>query len=246
MRAALSDADLARLARAGVTPLSEAEGLELFDRALALGSPHLLPVALDRGALRAASRAGSLPPLFAGLIKAPPRPAAVGDFAARLVAAPEDRRADLALDLVRSHVAAVLGHASAAAIDPGRAFTDLGFDSLAAVELRNRLGAASGLQLQAGLVFDYPNSKALADFLLSLIAGGESAGPDLEGEVARLEASLASIAPEQRQRFRARLQDLLLVVSADADGDGELVRSESDLESVSDEELFELIDKESS
>jgi KS-AT-KR-ACP domain-containing polyene macrolide polyketide synthase/pimaricinolide synthase PimS2/candicidin polyketide synthase FscD len=245
MRAALSDADLARLARAGVTPLSEAEGLELLDRVLALGSPHLLPVGLDRGALRAAARAGSLPPLFGGLVKAPPRPATVGDFAARLAAAPDDRRADLALDLVRSHVAAVLGHASAAAIDPGRAFSDLGFDSLGAVELRNRLGAATGLQLQASLVFDYPNSEALADFLLSLIAGGESAGPDLEGEVARLEASLAAIAPEQRQRFRARLQDLLLAVSVEAEGEAELVRSESDLEAVSDEELFQMIDKES-
>ncbi|HEX4306156.1 MAG TPA: SDR family NAD(P)-dependent oxidoreductase [Solirubrobacterales bacterium] len=246
MRASLGDADLARLARGGVSPLSATEGLELLDRALALGSPHLLPVALDRAALRAAARAGSLPPLFRGLIKAPARSATVGDFAERLAAAPADRREDLALDLVRSHVAAVLGHAAAAAIEPGRAFTDLGFDSLAAVELRNRLAAATGLQLQASLVFDYPSSKALADFLVSLIAGGESAEPDLDGEVERLAASLAAIAPERRQRFRARLQDLLLVVSGDAEGEAELVRSEADLESVSDEELFELIDKESS
>ncbi|HEX4305248.1 MAG TPA: SDR family NAD(P)-dependent oxidoreductase, partial [Solirubrobacterales bacterium] len=178
MLASLGDAGRSRLRRGGMLPLEEAEGLELLDRALALASPHLLPVALDRGALRAAARAGSLPPLFRGLIKAPIRAAARGSLAERLAGVAEAERQGLVLALVRSHVAAVLGHDSAEAVDPDRAFTDLGFDSLAAVELRNRLAAATGLQLQATLVFDHPNAAAVAEFLLAQVEGGGSAaGP---------------------------------------------------------------------
>ncbi|MEU1621444.1 type I polyketide synthase, partial [Streptomyces sp. NPDC005722] len=94
-------------------------------------------------------------------------------FAHRLADAPEGERDALALEFVRAQVAAVLGHAGPESVDPGTAFRDLGFDSLTAVEIRNRLAARTGLRLPATLIFDYPNSHTLADFLRGEVLGGQ-------------------------------------------------------------------------
>ena len=128
---------------------------------------------LDLGALRAQARAGLLPPLLRGLVRAPGRrsDSGGGSLAQRLAEVAEADRERVVLELVSAQVAAVLGHASAAAIDPARAFKDLGFDSLGAVELRNRLAEASGVRLPSTLVFDHPNSIAVARFLLAEVAG---------------------------------------------------------------------------
>nr|WP_241832958.1 type I polyketide synthase [Amycolatopsis sp. CB00013] len=153
----LDEVGLRRIARSGQLALSEVDGLALFDAALAADRPVLLPMRMDRAALRARASAAGLPEVLNGLVRvARPAPSA----------APRGGLDEAALlDLVRTTVAAVLGHPDAHAIDPDRAFTEVGFDSLAAVELRNRLIAATGLKIAPTLVFDHPNPRAVAAFL---------------------------------------------------------------------------------
>ncbi len=165
MTGKLGERDRERIGRSGIRPLSTEDALAALDAAIGLGRPVAVPMRLDLAALRAA---GDLAPLWRGLVRTPVRRAAVAAVAGESWAGldPEDAREKL-LDLVRKHVAAVLGHASPDTVDPARAFKDAGFDSLTAVELRNRLATATGRTLPATLVFDYPNPAALAGFLLA-------------------------------------------------------------------------------
>ncbi|WP_410586441.1 SDR family NAD(P)-dependent oxidoreductase [Amycolatopsis sp. lyj-23] len=168
MTATLTDADRERLARQGLPPMTVAQGLALFDAALGTGAPVVLPARLDLAAIRAA---GTVPPLLRGLVRpgrrTAGRAAAGGELARRLAGMSADERSAHVLRLVRGAVATVLGYAGAAAVDPARTFGDLGFDSLTAVDLRNRLGAATGVRLPATLVFDHPTAHALSGYLLS-------------------------------------------------------------------------------
>jgi acyl transferase domain-containing protein/D-arabinose 1-dehydrogenase-like Zn-dependent alcohol dehydrogenase/short-subunit dehydrogenase/acyl carrier protein len=173
MGGGLSEVDLTRMARSGMRALSNAEGLELFDSAGVCEEAVVLPVHLDLSALRARAGDGTLPALFRSLVRAPTRRASAeaGSLARRLAGTPEVEHGSLVLGLVRAQVAVVLGHASPGAIDVRRAFQELGFDSLAAVELRNRLSAATGLRLPATTVFDYPSVSALTEYLLEEVSG---------------------------------------------------------------------------
>ncbi|MFF5452215.1 type I polyketide synthase [Streptomyces sp. NPDC012950] len=184
MGAALTDAETARWERAGLPPLTPGQGLALFDEALARGGPLFAPLVL-RPALVAAGEA--TPPVLRGPV-APRARAAAGRpragagkeaggasaWSRRILALGEDERKEAALGLVRGEVAAVLGHAGAAAVAPDRAFNDLGFDSMAAVELRNRLGTATGLRLPSTVVFDHPAPRALAAYLLGRITADKA------------------------------------------------------------------------
>ncbi|MBP5872460.1 SDR family NAD(P)-dependent oxidoreductase [Streptomyces sp. LBUM 1485] len=178
----LGDDEVRRIARSGLPPLTDAQGLALLDSALTVDEPLLVALRLDTAALRARAESEPVPRLLHGVVRLParrqaaPASAAAEDrspLAERLAALDAPGRRRELLDLVRGQVAAVLGHPSPEAVEAGRAFRDLGFDSLAAVDLRNRLGNATGLRLPATLVFDHPTPEVLAAHL-----GGELLGAD--------------------------------------------------------------------
>ncbi len=175
MTSRLREADLNRMRRLGMEPLAVEQGLALFDSARGRqASTPLVAAHLAIGALRVQARAGLLPVQMSELVGAAvlrKRDRDRGSLADRLAAAPEQARLRIALDLVCAETASVLGHADGQAIDGRLGFTQLGFDSLLAVELRNRLAAASGMQLPATLIFDHPSPAAVAQHLLERVAG---------------------------------------------------------------------------
>ncbi|GHC44072.1 type I polyketide synthase [Streptomyces cinnamoneus] len=190
-------------------PVSPAQGLALFDAALGSGEPVLAPLLLDRS--RRAGTAGQPVPLpLRGLLRTA-RPSAgatsgaaddpgiaAGAWRERLAALPVPERAPALLDLVRQEVATVLGHAGASAVAPDRPFTELGFDSLTGVLLRNRLRALTGLQLPATVVFDRPSAAELTGHLIGELGEvpGEDApatGPAAPRGTARPSQTLASL-----------------------------------------------------
>ncbi|SEG91833.1 Acyl transferase domain-containing protein [Actinacidiphila yanglinensis] len=164
-----------QLRNTGVRALSARSGAALFDRALALDRPVTMPAWLDLRALRAGS--APVAPMLRGLVGRPSRRVVrkgAGDqrsLADRLAALPPEERHEQAADLVRTEVAAVLQFGAGERVSETVPFRDLGFDSLTAVELRNRLSDASGLRLSPSVVFDYPTASALADYLLSELSG---------------------------------------------------------------------------
>ncbi|HWX44987.1 MAG TPA: SDR family NAD(P)-dependent oxidoreductase, partial [Solirubrobacteraceae bacterium] len=173
--ASLSESDRARLGRLGLGALASKRALELFDAALGGGEPFAFSAPLDFAVLRAQARMGVLPALLGGLVPVPARHAGghTGNLARRLAAAARDEREGTVLEVVLAQVAAVLGHASAEAVGAQLTFKDAGFDSLSAVELRNRLGAVTGLRLPATLVFDHPTPAAVSQYLLAELSSGE-------------------------------------------------------------------------
>ncbi|MFI6960121.1 SDR family NAD(P)-dependent oxidoreductase, partial [Nocardia sp. NPDC050408] len=167
----LTDVDRSRISRSGMLPLSEEQGLALFDAATGIDAAAPILVRLDLESLRSAGFAA--PALFSGLVPAR-RKAAPGAFTAlraRLANTPDSERFGVLVEIVRGQVATILGHRNADAIAADKAFGELGFDSITAVEFRNALKAVTGLQLPATLVFDYPTPQALAQHLADEFAG---------------------------------------------------------------------------
>jgi acyl carrier protein len=248
---------MGRMDRGGLRPLSTGEGLALFDQAWDRPEALLVPARLDLTHLHTQTQAQGqdIPALMRGLVQGRRlRPAAQlttatgssGSALAQQLAGM--RQADqerVLLDLVRSHVAAVLGHASAQEIEADRALRELGFDSLTAVELRNRLAAATGLRLPATLVFDYPTSARLAEYFRAEILQGRDAITDaLFAELDKVESVLSSVSSEDatRARVATRLQELLSNWGVAAQADREAITQK--IESASDDEILEFIHKE--
>ena len=237
MTGGLEAVDFARFARDGITAMSSTQALQLLDTAMVIDEPFLVPAHIDTTALRAKFDGGTLPPMFVDLINATARRQVDDSLAAaksksallqRLEGLPEDEQQEILLDLVRSHIATVLGNTTAEAIDPDKAFQELGFDSLTAVEMRNRLKAATGLPLSPTLIFDYPNSAALAGYFhQELVGASAEAAPKAapgEEEIQRVVASI----PVKRLR-QAGVLELLLNLANEAEGADADMNREKDL-----------------
>ncbi|MGX1885812.1 thioester reductase domain-containing protein [Streptomyces sp. NPDC055287] len=188
----LDEGDLQRIARAGFRPVTSEEGVAMLDAALSQGRPALVGTELDLTALR--ENPERAPLLLTGLARTPLRRAALG--AAQVTGSPARALAGLTdaeqhayvLDVVRAEVAAVLGHPDPGGIGADQPFPGLGFDSLTAVELRNRLNTLAGIRLPATLVFDHPTPSALAGHLRTVLLatlGDAGAGPGQGQEAGR-------------------------------------------------------------
>ncbi|MEV6071523.1 type I polyketide synthase [Nocardia sp. NPDC052001] len=178
----LTDADRARLARQGVRALSAEHGLDLFDAAVFhRESPLLAPAPLD---LSAFDRPGiEVPSLLRGVVRTQRRRAestvraSDSGLSGALNGRPAEEQRSLLLDVVRREAAVALDHPDPVGIRGDRALTELGLDSLTAVELRNRLAAATGLRLPATLTFDHPTPQAIAELLYTRLSGASETGP---------------------------------------------------------------------
>ncbi|WP_219602200.1 SDR family NAD(P)-dependent oxidoreductase, partial [Nonomuraea indica] len=173
----------------------------------------------------------------------PAGPSAGQPWADRLAGLlPAEREAEV-LALVTEHVAAVLGHTTPDTVDAERPFKDLGFGSLSAVDLRNRLGAATGLKLPVTLVYDHPSPAAVVRYLRTELEGRPTVLDDLD----RLEAALAAMPADgpDRALVRSRLAALAAGLGGAAGDDVAAYASlDDDLESATDTEIFDLIDRE--
>ncbi|MEV8639056.1 SDR family NAD(P)-dependent oxidoreductase [Streptosporangium sp. NPDC051023] len=227
----LRAADFDRMARSGMTALTVADGMNLLDRALAGGEPVVAASRLDTAALR-----GDVPALLRGQARRTVRDIGLHRLDGRQHDTPRD------VDrLVREHVAWVLGHADPAALDPRRPFTELGFDSLTSVELRNRLATATGLRLPAALVFDHPTPAVLADFLRSRLTRA-----DPVAELGRIEEMVlgTDLDDATRDDLAARLHALLAAVGGTARATPPADPPADALEATTLSEVFDLIDRE--
>ena len=244
----MSEADRRRVVGLGMRELSSERGLALFDMALDSQQALVLAATLDPRILRAQARAGALAAMLADLVRVPKRrpDERRESLAERLAVVPEAEREGVVRDLVRANVAMVLGYDSPAQIDERRAFKELGFDSLSAVELRNRLHVVTGLRLPATVVFDHPTPAALAEYLLgqTSVDGAVAArgmAVSALAELNKLERILST--PVLDDRERAQIMGRLQALVAGLAGEEQAI-VEDDLHASTADELFAAMDRE--
>ncbi|WP_050799869.1 type I polyketide synthase [Streptomyces himastatinicus] len=266
----LTETDVRRLVRGGMIPLPTDQALELLDTAQHLDDAAVLPIRFDRAALSRPADPAAIPVVMRGLVRLParravsagdgsgpgagPGPEGVSALKRQLAGLDEPERKRTLLELVRTHAANTLGHATTSTVEPARGFVDLGFDSLMAVEFRNRLMAATGLRLPVTLIFDYPTPAALATYVRAeLPLDGDAdevadqAAATAAAELDRLENALTAIASNEvrRMEIMVRMKSFLAKLGdtggastpQDDDEDG-------DLDLASDDELFSALENE--
>jgi pimaricinolide synthase PimS3 len=242
MASELTETDLARMARSGVLGLSSADGLELFDATLSADHPALVPIRLDVSKLRG----DNVAPMFRGLVRGTTRRRAevVDDSWSRLGTMPPEERDRALVDLVCATAAVVLGHDSRDAIDARKGFIELGFDSLTAIELRNKLDAITGRRLPATLIFDYPSPAALVDHLRTEFAEtqAETQTAAVDQQLAVLEAALHEATADETEHARIAVRLKALVTSWTESHRTDV--PEESLEEATADELFALLDEE--
>jgi polyketide synthase 7 len=253
----LADRDKARISRVGLAPLSGDQALELLDAALLGEHPVVVATRLDRDAL--ARNSAALPPLLSQLANRTTRRVidhaeitmASTGLRARLAGlTPEQRHREL-VDLVCGNAATVLGHSSTD-VEAEQPFQDLGFDSLTAVELRNRLKNATGLTLSPTLIFDYPTPAALAEHLNAQLAAGPSA--ELPDPMARFNDVVRELQTlidqpdlnaDDKKRMTGRIEMLLTLSTAQSDPAAHDDLFDDDIKTATESELFAILDEES-
>ncbi|HET8642845.1 MAG TPA: beta-ketoacyl reductase, partial [Pseudonocardiaceae bacterium] len=233
----VTDADLEHMSRLGMPALSTAEGLVLFDEGVELADPVVVAARVDAAGLPPDLPPDAIAPLLRTVLRprpaVPPRtgqpPGAVPlpaqapaqSLAQRMAGLTPDERRRLLADLVRVHVAAIR-HDEPASVDFGKGFIDLGLDSLAAIELRNRLETATGTRLAATVMFDHPTPTAMVEHLLAEIlpdepepVGPDSVGPDSVGPDDESIRRMIHSIPVERIRAAGLLDALTQLATAD-------------------------------
>ncbi|MGX6740582.1 SDR family NAD(P)-dependent oxidoreductase, partial [Streptomyces xantholiticus] len=190
----LSDVDRGRLTALGLTAMSTEEGLELFGAGVASEAALVVPALFDVSGLRRRG-AENVPAVLRSLVPSGTRRTRAqagrsggADLADRIEGLAGAERLRVVLDGVRGYASQVLGYGADRLVGVDVPFKDLGFDSLMAVELRNRLNRATGLRLSAALVFDHPTPRRIAEYLTREFAGRTRKQPVL--------SAASTVAPE--------------------------------------------------
>ncbi len=255
----LDERDKARMSRGGLAPLSTPHALQLFDEAMLADRPLLVAARINAGAL--ADNGASLPPLLSQLVSRATRrvidetdttSASMTSLVARLQGRSVEQRHSELVELVCRNAATVLGRSNAGDINAGSVFQDLGFDSLTAVELRNRLKTATGLTLSPTLIFDYPTPIVLAEHLDTRLVAPTTVAeqPNLMGRFNDITRELQTLLiqpnwqSEDKPHLTTRIQTLLTTLSAHLDPYDQQEADDEDIHSASASELFAILDEE--
>jgi acyl carrier protein len=239
-----------RLRRGGTTPMSPELAITALEHAVAHATTTVTVADIDWELLTPSLIAAGPNPQFADLpefrqVRDVARTGSgdAGSLREGLTGLSKDDQLEVLLTLVQEEVAKVLGYPSTESIEPERAFDELGFDSLTAVEFRNGLGSASGIRVPATVVFDYPTPVAVVEYLFGeLAADGPAEEDGLDAELDRFEASLftATVSESETTAITVRLQNLLTRWKESQDQ----ASTGHDIASATEDELYEILQKE--